>query len=320
MNIRTPLYNEAGDGGNGGGGTILAGESGATSTAQAAITETPSTAATTQQQSAGWDFRSALADDGSFKPDWTQSLPADLKDYAASLGKYPNVTEFLRGFGNAQKLIGQRGGQQIKPPAPDAKPEEIAAWNKLIGVPEKPEDYGLKKPEKLPEGVEWDDANAAEFAAFAHKNGLNAQQVQALMQYDMERQSKGYGKSTAELTAFVEKQRAELQSKWGTQYGENVARAMKAAELLGLDPADPEIGNSAKVIQALHQASQLMQEDKFVASNKVGLGLTGPQQAEDIRRNPANPWHAAYMGKEGKARQLEAQAIMARLQGVKLTA
>jgi hypothetical protein len=73
------------------------------------------------------------------------------------------------------------------------------------------------------------------------------------------------------------------------------------------------------MIKALHSAASLIQEDKFVASNKVGLGLTGADQAEDIRRNPANPWHAAYHNKEGKERQQQAQSLMMRLQGVKDT-
>jgi hypothetical protein len=48
--------------------------------------------------------------------------------------------------------------------------------------------------------------------------------------------------------------------------------------------------------------------------------MDGKAQAEDIRRNPSNPWHNAYIGKEGAARQKEAAALMARLQGVQMAA
>ena len=48
--------------------------------------------------------------------------------------------------------------------------------------------------------------------------------------------------------------------------------------------------------------------------------MDGKAQAEDIRRNPSNPWHNAYIGKEGSAHQKEAAALMARLQGVQIAA
>jgi hypothetical protein len=266
---------------------------------------------------AAFDFRSALDETGSFKQGWVDSLPADLKDYAGTLGKYPNVVELLRGHGNAQKLIGQRGNTGLKPPGPDAKPEEVAAWKKLIGVPDTPDAYGLKKPDQLPEGVEWNEEDVKGFQTLAHEIGLTPAQVQKLTEYDLARAGKMTASGKEKLTAFVNEQRDTLKKEWGDSFSNNVERALMAAQLLGLDPKDPEIGNSAKMIKALHSAAALIREDKFVSSNKVGLGLTGADQAEDIRRNPNNPWYNAYHGKETPERQREAQKLMMRLQGIK---
>ena len=303
--------------GGGGSTTILGGDAGGSSQQQ---TTTTAAATTTTAATGGeWDFRSALDDKGAFKQGWVDTLPPDLKEYAGTLGKYPNAAELLRGHGNAQKLIGQRGAPGVKVPGPDAKPEDVAAFRKAIGVPDDVAGYGLKKPDQLPEGVEWNEERVGEFASLAHELGLTPAQAQKLVAFDTERMGKMNAGGKVKLEAFVNGQRDELKREWGESYQNNVGKALKTAEFLGLDPNDAEIGNSAKMIKALHSAAALIQEDKFVASNKVGLGLTGADQAEDIRRNPANPWHAAYNGKEGKERQAQAQALMMRLQGVKDT-
>lgn len=307
-----------GDNGGGGGG-------GATILSQGAATATTTTTQPNQQsgdagQPPQFDFRAQLDDQGNFKPGWHGALPDDLKPHSESIGKYPNPLEMMRGLANAQKLIGQR--KEIKPPGPEAKPEEIAAWRKTIGVPEAAtiEAYGIKAPEKLPEGVSWDEEAAKGFTTKAHELGLTPAQVQGLIAYDVERQGGAFGKSKAAIEAHVAAQREMLTKEWGDKFEENKARAMKTAQLLGIDPTDAEIGNSAKLIKALHAASSLIQEDKLLASDKVGLGLTGPAQAEDIMRNPANPWNAAYWGKQGKEKQMEAQALIQRLNGVKMPA
>jgi hypothetical protein len=312
--MKTFLFAPEGGDGGGGGGTLLSG--GAPTSAP---DPTPSPTPTPPAGGGEWDFRSALDDKGAFKQGWVDTLPPDLKDYAGTLGKYPNVAELLRGHGNAQKLIGQRGAPGVKVPGPDAKPEEVAAYRKAIGVPDDVTGYGLKKPDALPEGVEWNEEEVGKFSALAHELGLTPAQAQKLVAYDTERMGKMNAGGKAKLDAFIQGERDALKKEWGENYQNNIGKALKTAELLGLDPKDAEIGNSAKMIKALHSAAALIQEDKFVASNKVGLGLTGADQAEDIRRNPANPWYNAYHGKETKERQAQAQALMMRLQGVKDT-
>lgn len=303
------LFSPEGDGSTGGGGSILGGNGGGTTPAEGGQSGDAGS------NPAPFDFRSAIGDDGAFKSEWTKSLPADLQDYAGSLGKYPNVTELLRGFGNAQKVIGSKG-QPMKPPGPDAKPEELAAWNKLVGVPDTPDGYGIKKPEKMPEGVEWNEEQVKEFSGLAHKLGLTPTQAQALLAWDTERAGKGVSKGKGEIEAYISNQREDLKKSWGDKFDNNVERARLAAGLLGLDANDPEISNSAKMIKALHAASQLISEDKFPSSSNAGAGLTGEEQAEDIRRNPNNPLHAAFHGKEGPQRQAEAAEKMWRLKGV----
>lgn len=311
------LEGEGGEGGgNGGGGTLLSrgsGEGGGQQQQQ-------------QQQQQGdeggssdWDFRSVLDDKGNFKAGWDASLPDDLKPSAATLAKYPNPLELMRGHANASKLIGQKS--TIKAPAPDAKPEEMAKFNEqirgVLGIPASPEEYKIAKPENLPQGLTWNDAEVGEFAKLAHSLNIPPAAAQKLVEFDMQRMQKLKASGEAKLDEFVKAQEAELRKDWGADFEVNLGKAAKAAQLAGFDLNDSELANNAKFVKAMLTVSNLIKPDALVGNDKAGLVMDGKAQAEDIRRNPANPWHAAYMGKEGPARQQEAAALMMRLQGVK---
>jgi hypothetical protein len=313
------LEGEGGDGGsNGGGGTLLSRGSGGSGDGGGQQQQQ-------QQQgdgeggSSAWDFRSALDDKGNFKQGWDASLPDDLKPSAATLAKYPNPLELMRGHANASKLIGQKS--TLKAPAPDAKPEDVAKFNEqirgVLGIPATPEEYKIAKPENLPQGLAWNDAEVGEFAKLAHSLNIPPAAAQKLVEFDMQRMQKLNASGEAKLNEFVKAQEAELRKDWGADFEVNLGKAAKAAQLAGFDLNDSELANNAKFVKAMLTVSNLIKPDALVGNDRAGLVMDGKAQAEDIRRNTANPWHAAYMGKEGPARQQEAAALMMRLQGVK---
>ena len=310
------LEGEGGEGGsNGGGGTLLGkgagdGDGGQQQQQQQGEGEGGSSA---------WDFRSVLDDKGNFKQGWDSSLPDDLKPSAATLAKYPNPLELMRGHANASKLIGQKS--TLKAPAPDAKPEEVAKFNEqirgVLGIPATADEYKLAKPEKIPEGLKWDEAEVSEFSSLAHSLNIPPAAAQKLVEFDMALMAKYTEQGKMKLDEFVKSQEAELRKDWGTEFDVNLGKAAKAAQLAGFDLNDSELANNAKFVKAMLTVSNLIKPDALVGNDKSGLVMDGKAQAEDIRRNTANPWHAAYMGKEGPARQQEAAALMMRLQGVK---
>lgn len=305
---------EGGDGGsNGGGQTLLGGAAGAADDGQ-------------QQQQGGegegvkaYDFRSSLGEDGNFRQGWTNDLPDDLKAANAILGKYPNPTEMARGLVNANRLIGQKS--TLKAPAPDAKPEEVEKFNvqirDVLGVPQKVDDYKLEKPASIPEGLTWNEEKAADFVKLAHSLNIPPQAAQKIAEWQMANMGDAVKQGQAQIDAWVQGQQAELKKDWGNDYDANLGKAARAAQLAGFDLNDGELANNAKFVKAMLTVSSLIKPDAVVGADKTGIPLDGAAQAEDIRRNPANPWHAAYNGKEGPARQKEAQALMMRLQGVK---
>ncbi len=319
----TALFNEAGDGGNEGGGTLLSSAAGASSTATTTTTTgNPAAAGGDEHGGTAYDFRTSLDDKGNFRPDWTSGLPADLRDHASVLAKYPNPVEMARGLANAQKMIGQKS--TLKAPAPDAKPEEVEKFNSqirgVLGIPDKVEDYKVAKPEKLPEGITWDESKASEFAKLAHSLNIPPAAANKIAEWQMNHLGSIAEQGKAKLDEWVKAQDAELRKDWGSDFDVNLGKAAKAAQIAGFDLNDPELGNNAKFVKAMLTVSNLIKPDAFVGADKAGVTMDGAAQAEDIRRNPSNPWHAAYMGREGASRQKEAQAVMARLQGVKLAA
>lgn len=322
------LLEQAGDagsgdgGGSGGGSTLLGGEAGSQNSGDNSQQRQAASSAgepDDHSQGGAFDFRSSLDDKGNFKQDWTAGLPDDLKQASSVLGKYPNPVEALRGLVNAQKLVGQKS--TLKAPAPDAKPEDVEKFNsqirEVLGIPQKPEDYKLAKPEKLPDGITWDEAKAGEFAKLAHSLNVPPSAAAKIVEWQMNHLGSVAQQGQAKLQEWVKSQETELRKDWGNDFDANLGKAAKAAQIAGFDLNDPELGNNAKFVKAMLTVSNLIKPDALVGADKAGNVMDGKAQAEDIRRNPANPWHNAYMGKEGPARQQEAANLIARLQGFK---
>lgn len=116
----------------------------------------------------------------------------------------------------------------IRVPGKDAKPEDVAAFHKALGVPETPDGYEIA----LPEGVELDDAGKARMDAFKaamHAKGATPAAVsaafetyQAFVQQEM----------TARAEA-IESARASQKKTWGPEYDRNVELAKRAVRTFG---------------------------------------------------------------------------------------
>lgn len=299
------LEGEGGEGGsNGGGGTLLGKGAGS-----------GDGGGQQQQQDVAGITPIAKVGDEAFTP------KAGVPDFI--LPKFHGAADPIRAqaeaYREAERLIGQK--TTLKAPAPDAPAEEVQKFNEqirgVLGIPATPEEYKLAKPEKIPEGLKWDEAEVGEFSKLAHSLNIPPAAAQKLVEFDMARMAKYGEQGKVKLDEFVKSQEAELRKDWGADFDVNLGKAAKAAQLAGFDLNDSELGNNAKFVKAMLTVSSLIKPDALVGNDKSGALMDGKAQAEDIRRNVNNPWHAAYMGKEGPARQQEAAAMMMRLQGVK---
>lgn len=265
-----------------------------------------------QQQSGGdgggnaFDFRELIGQDGKFIQGWADKLPESHKQYAPSLSRFPGFLELAGSYANAEKKLSTR----VQAPNETSTPEQIAEWRKLIGAPEKPEDYGLAKPDKLPDGVEWNDAAVGKLAQVAHKHHLPPSAVKELLGLHLELSGEQAGKSKIDAEAYVQAQSKALQDEWKGDYQANLEQAVKAAKMLGVDVNDPDVGSNAKMIKLLHNASKLMREDKLLGGGD-GASQTVTEQIAAIRASDA------YQGKQGTAAQEAAAGRIKLLMGVK---
>ncbi|RBP37003.1 hypothetical protein DES53_115144 [Roseimicrobium gellanilyticum] len=238
--------------------------------------------------------------DGKFAQGLSAKLSDDLKPYAGSIRKFEGtpIQDVLRSYGELEKKLGQR----MQPPGPEARPEEVAAWRKNLGVPEKPDGYGIARPEDVPVEL-WNEEMVRGFTAVAHKHHIPAAAAQELVQWWNGQQMSAVSRYHTEAVNHREALVQGLQSEWGERYETNLQGAQRVAAMARLDVNDPAIGDNPTVIRALHAMASLVSEDRQETGGSGALRLTRQQQADDIQTNKSNPLYGDYHGANGSERQ-----------------
>lgn len=141
-------------------------------------TQTAETVLATQAKETGTEKtqETIVAASNEQRPEW---LPEKFfKD-----GK-PQYDQLAISYQNLEKAFNSKKAAPTRP-GDDATPEQKAAYwadfRKITGAPEKVEDYGLKAPENLPEGVEWNAELATKAASIAHKYGVPPEALNELV-------------------------------------------------------------------------------------------------------------------------------------------
>lgn len=266
-------------------GSLLAGsESGSTGT----------TSASSTVASSSW-----VNEKGEFGEGWLDRLPEEFKDSKQILGQFKDINGALKTLVNQQKLLGKKA-DAVLIPKDDASPEEIAAFRSKLGVPDSADKYPVK-PSDLPQGVEWNEAQAKEFNKFAHEKGLTPAQAEAIMSWDAQREIAKAQESEAQQKADFDTARKTLAEAWGDRFETNKAVATRMAQSLGLDPNTKGLSDPAVVI-ALERAARMVSDDKIVSSDVSATMMAGKARAMDIMTNPQNPLYSKYQkGDKGTA-------------------
>lgn len=153
--------------------------------------------------------------------DWTADLPDDLKETGK---RFTSKADAVRSIIALQKREGQ-----VRVPGKDAKPEEIAAYHKAIGIPEKPELYEF--PE-LPEGLELNDhvkASRAEWGQRFHELKIPKEAAAQLSKFANEDAVRQLQSEIEADKSFAAQQDAQLRKEWpGEEYERNKTYANNA--------------------------------------------------------------------------------------------
>lgn len=225
------------------------------------------------------------------------ALPDALKPHKDLFAKYQNAEAFFHGMVNHQQLASKKGLQPLAPNAPaEVVAERNALMRQLNGAPEKPEGYGVKKPDKMAD-EHWNGEYVNGMVGILHKHNASPALVKELLEADVAAGDKIRAGHGAQSEQALAKEATALQEAFGEgdAYTGKLNLAQRAAKTLGLDINDPQLGNSAKFVIALAKVGEMIGEDRMVSGDdKGGTSTSDRAKAIDIVKNPANPLHAAY--------------------------
>lgn len=250
-----------------------------------------------QQQNAAQDpfWKDWLSTDGKLNKQAYSRLPEDLKALQPTLDKYEDLPTLLRSFHHAQTLVGKKGLMPLEENAPEAARKEFdSRLREVLKVPKDVEGYGFKKPENFDEKL-WDNDYASQVAGILHKHAVSPAAAKELLEHNLKYMGEKAGQfseqSEAQQQEWLQSQHKLLQESFGNKMPEAIAAAQKGARALGLDPADPDIGNNAKFIKALVRLSDIIGEDKLAfANNTANGGKTAKEEMAEFQRG--NLWEA----------------------------
>lgn len=252
-----------------------------------------------------------IDESGKFSEGWPTKLSDELGESRLGLGKFKDVNALAKAHLELERTLGHKANQVVVP-GKDAKPEDIAKYRKQIGVPDTLEAYDFK-PEKMPDGTEWNGEVAKPFAKWAFDNNVPPAKMKELAAMHFDHMAMIPKAQEAVVQQQQEAVIAELRKEWGESFDRNTSRAAQAVKLAGIDPnVDPAAFDNPHVIRAFAALADKMGEDNFVNRDGTPLMQDAYSQANDIMTNPANPHFADYQGTNGPARQKTAAAMVAR--------
>lgn len=257
--------------------------------------------AMTQTPSPGADpvrfFAPGIAENGAFKEGWTENLrTAGFERLATKAAFAKDESTFFKMMDDAIGFVGKKA-VGVSYPKAGASDEDVSAFRHEAGVPDSADAYQLK-PEKLPDGVEWNDDEVKPYAEIFHKHHVPQAAAAELIARHMETLAAqaGVGQDAldAKITQFAQASEATYQKEWGDTYDSRleanrafVASRFEAAELS--DPALQAALSHPKVVRMIDEARRALREAPLPgAGNESAVGSHSPrQQAVEIMK--ANP-------------------------------
>ncbi len=199
---------------------------------------------------------------------------------------------------------------EVKKPGTEAKPEEVEKYyadvRKITGAPETPEGYGLKAPDNLPAGVEWNGELAGKAAAIAHKHGIAPEALHELIALNNETMGGIVAKSAEAEKARVDEVVSTLDAEWGTNAKDNWQRARRGAIAMGVDVEKSDLATHPEFIRIALNHDKDISDDKGLVHGD-NTQATYEEQMTKIQKGDD------YQGINGVPAQ---QAALARLKAV----
>ncbi|KTT68800.1 hypothetical protein [Sphingomonas sanguinis] len=238
--------------------------------------------------------------DGGAAPDWFANVSDKLgegetasnRDWLGSLG-IKDLDGLVKVARDNQRAVRESG--RVKVPGEGAQPDEVTAFHRAIGVPEKAEGYEIKGPE----GVQLNDAVLSQLAEAGVKHGIPKAAFEGIVSDFIQIQM---------ADADAEKQRQDgLASEWvkaqGGKADEQIAHVNSAVRALGLTKADMaglRTGMGAdRALGLLAKLGAGMAEDVMITGGSNRFGVSGAEAQAELNRLMSDSDFKAKAMKEG---------------------
>lgn len=255
-------------------------------------TQTATTSTTTDKP---W-FSQWFNEKGEFGEKSWDGLPAEFQAYKDSFKQHKNLNSFLMQHVNLQSLAGKKGLAPLPEGASQqAKDERAALLRQINRTPEKIEDYGIKKPDDIPDAL-WDSELANVVLGALHKHAASPEMVRDIFEADRQSTLAAIARDNAAKEEFKASQLNELRELWkGPEYDKNMDLAIRAAKTAGIDPYKSSVFSTAEGIKMAAFYGSHISEDRLVSGDSQQHGGGSDKvRAMDIINNSANPLHVAY--------------------------
>lgn len=231
------------------------------------------TAAASSGAAPAW-FAKLFTTDGKIDKTAYDSAPDNVKKFRSSLEQYETPEALFHALGHNKSLVGAKALSRLAPDAPqEAKDQQAKVLREVLGVPDKPEGYGLKKPDNLPDGVQWDDAVVGKYAAVMHKHNLSPEAVKELVALNLEVEG---GRAAAGPLEAQKQMQAEFTAldaglPAGVTRDQYLARSTQgvalASKLTGISVEELKAGTrTARDVKLFHAMAEMAGEDKLAGA------------------------------------------------------
>lgn len=267
-------------------GSFLSNGGAATTGSQAPSTTTPVTGATGQATAV------------TFPENWKEGLADEFKN-DPSINKYATIPDLIKGFANAQKMIGRD-----KITLPDSKFATADDWKGVfqkLGLPEKPESYEIS----LPKDVQFDPEFLKNFKSQAFQNNILPKQAESMLGWyaGLQLQAKQQDDSQKANARF--QAQAELKREWGEAYTAKQLAAQSAARRFfseaGIDVLESSgLADNVHIAKAFAAIGEILKEHGIKGNAAQFTGLTpedASQKIKDVMANKDHPyWKKDHAG------------------------
>lgn len=253
---------------------------------------------------------------GGADPDWYQQLSADAdgdepsaRDWVKSIGA-KDINGLAKIARDNQRALRESG--RIKVPGEGATAEELAAFNKAIGVPEDPSGYKLpelKDADGNPVELNTDKLNA--ITAAAHKHGIPARALEGVLQDIAQADAQELAAAESKLV----QQAQEHANSWGDKKDSKLAAINAAARELGL--SREELMNlraalgPARALDLMADLGSRLSEDTLVSArgDVRRFGISGSEAKAQLQAKMNDAAWASKVRVPGSAERAEYERL-----------